>query len=92
MAPEALRIETSSSRDAIDLIDAFHAHGFQAGLADTPGAWDVAVTGSVGAIVSVLSERLAAQGNAAAVVHATGGFYLVEAAAEPVPQRAVVAV
>jgi hypothetical protein len=92
MAREALRIETPLSRDAIDLIDAFRAHGFQAGLADTPGTWDVAVTGSVGEIVPVLAERLTAQENAAAVVHAAGRFYLIEAAGEPVPQRAGMAV
>ncbi len=39
-----VRIETELSRDAIELIDTFRAHGLPAELAETPGAWDVEVT------------------------------------------------
>jgi hypothetical protein len=85
MAPEALRIEMRSSHDAIDLIDAFRERGFEAGLADAPGAWDVAVAGSVNEIAPVLADEEIP----AAVVHAAGRLYLVEAAAEPVPSRAL---
>jgi hypothetical protein len=92
MAREDLRTETSFARDAIDLIDALRAQGFCAGLADTPGAWDVAVTGSLGEITPVLAERLRARGSWAAAVHAGERFYVVEAAAEPVPRREVVTV
>jgi hypothetical protein len=88
MAPEALRIEMRSSHDAIDLIDAFRARGFEAGLASSPGTWDVAVTGSVDEIVPVLAD----QEIPLAVVHAFGRVYLVEAAGEPVPRQAVEAV
>ena len=84
MAPEALRIEMRSSHEAIDLIDAFRARGFEAELADAAGAWDISVTGSVDEIVPVL----AAEEIPLALVHSAGRLYLVEAAAEPVPTRA----
>lgn len=87
MTREALRIELTSSHHAIDLIDAFRACGLEAGLADTPGTWDVAVAGSVDEIAPVL----AAEGLPAALVHADGRLYLVEPVAEPVPRRAVAA-
>lgn len=85
MAREALRIGMLSSQDAIDLIDEFRGRGFEAGLADTPGAWDVAVACSVDEIVPVLTAKKIPL----AVVHAGGRLYLVEAAVEPVPTRAV---
>jgi hypothetical protein len=88
MAPEALRIEMGSSHEAIDLIDAFRARGFEAGLADTPGTWDVAVAGSVNDVARVLADKEIP----VALVRAAGRLYLVEAAAEPVPMRAVEAV
>jgi hypothetical protein len=85
---EALRIEMLSSHDAIDLIDAFRARGFEAALADAPGTWDVAATGSVNEIAPVLADEEIP----VAVVHVAGRLYVVEAAAEPVPRRAVEAV
>jgi hypothetical protein len=92
MPREALRIETPFSRDAIDLIDALRAHGFRAGLAGTPGTWDVAVTGSLSEIAPVLAERLAGQGTSAAAVYAGERLFVVEAAPEPVRQRVFAAV
>src|SRR5690242_12037932 len=90
MAPEALQIEMWSSHEAIDLIDAFRAEGLEAGLADAPGAWDVAVACSMDEIVPVL----AAEEIPFALVHASGRLYLIEAEPQPglVPARALEAV
>jgi hypothetical protein len=92
MAPEALRIETVSSGEAIDLIDAFRARGFRAGLAERPGTWDVEVTGTVDAIAPILGEHLARHGSLAAAVHVGDDLYIVEAAPEPVEPRILVEV
>lgn len=59
MTPELL-IEVEDSHEAIELIDFFRAHGIEAELADTPGAWDVVAGGTVEEVAEILEERVAA--------------------------------
>jgi hypothetical protein len=81
-----VRIESPRSRDSIDLIDTFRHAGFHAGLADTPGTWDVAVEQAprsghlVDQVASVLEDWLADHGRSSATLYAGDRLYVVEGA------------
>jgi hypothetical protein len=55
-----LRIEVEDSHEAIVLIDDLRAHGLEAELADTPGAWDVVADGPFEEVAEIVGEHVRA--------------------------------
>jgi hypothetical protein len=93
--PSAARIELECSRDAINLIDAFRARRIAAALAETPGAWHVAVEHGAGGalrgdIAGILATWLGERGLPATLVHLGPSLYLVEPMTLPADGVAVV--
>jgi hypothetical protein len=83
-----VRVEASRIREAIELIDTLRPLGYRAGLADTPGAWDVAVERDgmsarelLDRIAPVLARWVAAHDKSPAAVHIGERLYIVPARA-----------
>jgi hypothetical protein len=95
-AQPAARIEVDCSRDAIELIDEFRHRGIDAGLAETPHAWHVAVEHAPGdqlqpEVARILAHWLAKRAAPATNVHVGRRLYVVESAAVHADGLSVVA-
>jgi hypothetical protein len=74
---DAVRVDLARIADALGLIEACREAGFDAGLADVPGTWDVEVDAALDEASPTLLDWMERNGRELMLAHADGRAYLV---------------
>ncbi len=90
--PDEILVESARVADALSLIDAFRGAGLDAGLAESPGTWDVVVrSADLGTVTAELARWMRATGRELMLAHDGALSYLVSEPAVRVGEARIAA-